>query len=418
MRLLSPKFSPTTRKLLDNFFSLLVLRGFEFIVPLLTLPLLVRTLGLEPFGKISFALAFSAFFGSVIKYGFAVTATRDVARQRENKIVVNTIYCEVMSSAIFLALVSFFAFMLIVFMFDAFRSELLLYVFCFLVVLFQSLFPVWLFQGMESMRKVAYLNFIARCLYLLSLFLFIEEPSDYIFVPLINALSLLLALVLSIVIAMNEFGLRFKFVGFSHIKQVLTDGWNVFVSQLSPFAYTNAAPLLLGAFAGPSSVGVFSACVKVSDALGSLAYVISSAFYPLVSRDISWHRNFVRIMGGAALLLMLALSLCAEEIVRLLYGAQKLELASYLAALSLVFPFLFMQIALGQNFLPLVGRDRALRNILIMNSVVSVLYTFPLVALCGIWGAIASLVIARMIISLQIFIQYRRALAEGFQSDA
>lgn len=80
------------KRLLANFASLIVLRGFQFLIPLITLPYLVRTIGLEKFGLINFALALGLYFGAVVQYGFGVTATREIARNRDDPEKLSQIY--------------------------------------------------------------------------------------------------------------------------------------------------------------------------------------------------------------------------------------------------------------------------------------------------------------------------------------
>ena len=49
-----------------NFSSLLVLQALSFILPLVTMPYLVRVLGSDRFGLVMFAQAFAVFFNVIV----------------------------------------------------------------------------------------------------------------------------------------------------------------------------------------------------------------------------------------------------------------------------------------------------------------------------------------------------------------
>ena len=63
-----------------NILSLFVLQGANYILPLVTIPYLVRVLGPANFGRIAFAQAFIQYFVMLTDYGFNLSATRDIAR--------------------------------------------------------------------------------------------------------------------------------------------------------------------------------------------------------------------------------------------------------------------------------------------------------------------------------------------------
>ena len=50
------------KRLINNYLSLVLLQATNFILPLLTLPYLVRVLGTDKFGQVMFAQAFIVFF--------------------------------------------------------------------------------------------------------------------------------------------------------------------------------------------------------------------------------------------------------------------------------------------------------------------------------------------------------------------
>ena len=135
------------KRLLSNFFSLSVLQAFTYILPLLTLPYLVRNLGIDKFGLVMFSQAFIMFFSILVDYGFNLSATREISIHRDNKEKITEIFSTVIMIKVILIIVSFLILSILVFSFEIFLNNYKLYFFTFLMVIGQALFPVWYFQG-------------------------------------------------------------------------------------------------------------------------------------------------------------------------------------------------------------------------------------------------------------------------------
>jgi len=60
------------------------------------------------------------------------------------------------------------------------------------VVLGNTLFPAWFFQGSENMKYTAKINIIGQFAYAFGIFLFIHGANDYLLVPIITSASALI----------------------------------------------------------------------------------------------------------------------------------------------------------------------------------------------------------------------------------
>ncbi|MBD3808344.1 MAG: oligosaccharide flippase family protein, partial [Epsilonproteobacteria bacterium] len=294
---------------MSNFFSLSILQAFTYILPLLTLPYLVRVLGVENFGLVMFAQAFIMFFAILVDYGFNLSATREVSIHRDDKEKLTEIFSSVMSIKFILIGVSFIILSIVVFSFEKFSSHWELYYLTFLMVIGQALFPIWYFQGLERMKYITIVNITSKLIFTVAIFIFIQNEDDYILVPVLNGLGFIAGSLYSLWIVHKYFHQKFVLQTIKTIMIHFKDSSQFFLSRVSVSIYTSANAFVLGLFTDNIMVGYYSIAEKLYMAMQSLYAPITQTLYPYVAKQknialfkkIFYSVVFVNIIGVAFL---------------------------------------------------------------------------------------------------------------------
>jgi len=407
------RFSKNTKVLITNFFSLSILKGFEFLIPLITLPYLVRTLGIENFGLVNFALAFAMYFGAIIQYGFRITATKKIALKRDNLTEVSEIFSTVISASVILSLVCSIIFLFIVFAVDIFNQHFQLYFFTLLFLVFQNLFPIWFFQGMEKMKFIAFINFSNKLFYLLALFYFVKDHDDYNLVPLLSAVSALISLVIAFIVIKRHFHIQFKRPKTYKIKRLLIEGRHAFIGQLAPNLYNNSSLFLLGLFTNNVIVGQYTAAIRVIEAIMSACNILTSTFLPFLVRNIDKHQYFARLMLLLGVTLSVGCFFSAELIVQLLYSFEGKSVSTTIAYLSPRILFIFIVNTYGVNYLMIMGHERIYKNIVLYSSIISFFIACLVIPIFSLHGAVGVLLGASFLMSILCYLNFLKYKQEA-----
>lgn len=291
------------KRLLSNFFSLSILQTFTYILPLLTLPYLVRVLGTDTFGLVMFAQSFIIFFNILVDYGFNLSATREISVNRENKEKLIEIFSSVMSIKFMLIGISFTILSIIIFSFEKFSNNIDLYYLTFLWVIGQALFPIWYFQGLEKMKYITIVNITSRLIFTIAIFIFIQNEADYILVPILNGLGFIIGGILSLWIVYKDFNQRFQMQSFKILIMYFKDSSQFFLSRLSSVGYSNLNTFLAGILLSPVFVTYYYLADKAVSVITSLTTPVVQTIYPYLTKKY----NFIFLVKLLSILMAVSL---------------------------------------------------------------------------------------------------------------
>lgn len=386
-----------SQPLFANIASLSLFQLANYVIPILIIPIVVRALGVEFFGKASYAQNIIGYLTLIVNYGFEYSATQDVAIYRDDKSKLQTIFWTVIRFKTTLLLISFVALLVFYFTFSKIGEDPLLYVYAALINVGMVLFPTWFFQGIEKMKNMALFNFAIKVVGAVLVVLLVSIPSDYRNYVLILSLSYVVVGVIAFLYVIWQYDLcnnRNKDEMLSG--QVIRKGFPIFLNNIFVSLYTAAGMTIIGIYLSDVEVGLYAGVHKIVLAVMMLTSMpINIALFPIMSRKFEeskhegWEffkKSLILVATGGAVV-SIFLYLIAPFAVNIFLGNEftdsipLLKLFSPLPFLVITASMLTVQGMYGMQmhrYAPFIGA---------FLGVVSIVLCLGLVPCWGIYGA-------------------------------
>lgn len=404
------------KKLLSNILSLTVLQGANYILPLITLPYLVMTLGVEKFGILAFAQAVVMYFNFLVDYGFGLSATRAIATNSHNPKRVSEIFISVMLIKAVLFALSLALLSSLIFAFDRIGGEWVVYMFTFAMLIGNILFPVWYFQGIEEMKYITYINILSKLIFTVAIFVFVHSPADYELVPALNSIGIIIGGAIAFIMAARR--LEFHMPSRLQIKETFRESTTLFVSNASITLFTASNTLILGLFASNAVVGIYAAIERLMMAVKYLYAPLYQGLFPWLSKKerssaIKFIGSFLPIIGGFGLILSVFIATFAHPILELIYSdplinehydlLQVYGSIAFLSGTNMLFSYLFLNAIREYN---------ARMRILLTTGLFNVAASLTLTALYGVHGLVYAVASTEALLLILGYLKFREIRKE------
>ncbi len=380
------------KKLISNFSYLTVINIVNRILPLIVVPYIVRTIGVEKFGVVTFAWAFASYGILITKYSFELTAVKHISLHKRNVEELSRYLWTVLSTRFVLTVLVFIVYVVLVFSVEKFYAEREVMLYTFIAVLADAMMPIYFFRGIEEMKYIAIFSIFSKLLYAAGVFVFVHAPEDYVYIPLLNGISLFTVGIYVLYYIHKKYTLRLIRPKITEMYLLLKEGKDIFWSNMSVSFYTTINPVLLGLFGSYSAVGIYSLAEAIYNAYSSIIKSYTVVVYPHLAQYIDdlqqlyrqarkFFRAYVMILVAASALLYLM----SDFIITLLYGSghdTSIEILKILAIATLLEP-------LGGFFtasLALKSQYRVIRSITFRTMLVNLLLIIPAIYLYGAKG--------------------------------
>lgn len=348
----------TAKTLFANFTYLSILEIIGLLLPLISYPYVIRTVGADNYGVVVFCQAIIAYVVIIINFGYNVSATRKISENRTNVFKIREIYSSIVYQKLLIFAICLVSglFVLIFLKYD--YSVILL---GFIGLCIQEVFfPTWLFQGLERMKFITIITFVAKCSCLILIFLFVHDKKDYACILVLYSIGGFFTSVLSVIILKKKFDIYFVKVSKYRMKEDFLESLPFFTSRLSAIVMERGNVLVIGTFFSYDMVAIYDLCAKIVSILKTPFSLVAQVIYPNVAKS----KNMLLVKKSIKIVLLFGAFVClfvylfAPNIILLLSDTSMLGAVSILKIMVLYVPIVGISYLFGASVLVVKGYSR------------------------------------------------------------
>lgn len=367
-----------------------------------------RYLGPEQFGIYSYALAFVAMFSAIAKLGLDSIAVRDLVKDEDKQLLIlgTTFWLKLIG-----ALLAIGSILVVLNLIETDKTTSIYICIIAIGMLFQSLEVVdFYFQSKVLSRYVSLCKLTQLLLSTLLKLYFIFIQADlfwFVIVSVIDQASL--ALSLSIAFYSRRTGnFLFRFDPYL-AKSLLRESWPLIVAGIGIMLYMRIDQIMIEHYLGSEAVGVFSAAVRLSEAIYFIPTIICSSIFPaLVAAKQRSNQEFnaksallFEIMTLLALCAAIPVALLSSWIIKFTFGSEYAAASDVLQIHIWASVFVFLGVA-GSRWL--ITEKLAIQSMYrtLAGACCNIGLNFYFIPEFGIVGAAYSTLISQFIASIGI----------------
>lgn len=288
---------------------------------------ITRYLGVEEYGKFSFALTFTSLFSVLMDFGFNSLISRDIPKKRE---LAKKYTDNILAIKIILSLITFIAIFILINLLNKSADVRNLIYLASVYVVIQGflLFFQFIFQSFEKMQysfisRVSYTTFL---LILAVIFIFLNLESFGILYAYI--LSTILALLISSILIRKYFVKFFLELDFKFWRYLIKESFPFFAGLTCTMIYVSIDSVFLGIFRNYQEVGLYQAAYKIFFVFQTIN-LVHQALVPKLSalstkKDLTQYNLLMKkvFLLSFSILIPIAIiiSLFSKELLSIIYG--------------------------------------------------------------------------------------------------
>lgn len=377
------------------------------LIPLITYPYLIKVLGKETYGLVVFAQAIVAYLVIIVGFGFNISATREISINRDNREKLSEIVSSILIiKGLLFLLCSLVLCVLVVFIPKAHGYEIL-FLLSLWTCLYDVIFPIWYFEGIEQMKYITYITLLSRIVFLGLIFVLIHSAADYLYVPVIYGIGALAAGSVALMMIFGKHKIQFTWQSIQTLKYYIKDSIPIFVCNISTVLYVSTNKVIVGTFLGMTEVAYYDLAEKITSILKIPLNTLSQSLFPKISKEknIDFVKKVFWISLSFNFFLYILTLLFSQYVILILGGQQMLPSKLIINILALTVPIVSISGILGIQLLIPFGYNKDVSRV-VVSSGLFYLFLILILFLTG-WFTIVNIsvttVLTEVFVSIYMF---------------
>jgi Membrane protein involved in the export of O-antigen and teichoic acid len=263
-----------------NFVYNSILTASTYVFPLLVFPYVTRALGVHNLGICHFVDSIIQYFILFSFLGMQTLATREIAKVKNDKVKLSDTFCSLFSLNMITTLISIIILFFCVFYIPKLYEHKELLFIGSAKILANTLLVEWFFIGTENFKYITIRTLLIRLLYVISVFVFVQDSSDYILyftltisMFVVNSIINMFCISRIIKISLQSISIRAFLKPF-----IILGSYQILTSM-----YTSFNVAYLGFISGETQVGYYSIAIKIYSILLGVFTAFTSVMLPRMS---------------------------------------------------------------------------------------------------------------------------------------
>lgn len=324
------KQNPELSKIITNINWLFFDKAIQMIVAFFVGVWVIRYLGPERYGVLSYVVAFVALFGFISKLGMDGVAVREFVKNPKKKREIFWTLCFLRVIAGFFAFISSVTVIFFIKQGDALIFWLAVIIALGFIFQVSDIFDFW-FQSQVASKYAVYIRSAVTILSgAIRIALVLMKSSLFAF-AWVMLLEVVLTFVGFVVIFLKKKEkISVPKIDFSIGKQILSDSWPLILSGVAVTIYMKIDQIMIGSMLNNELLGNYSAAVSLSEMWYFFPTVIASSVFPAVlyarkhdeSLYIKRLQDLYDLMMWSSVAFAVPVSIFSKNIISLLFGQQ------------------------------------------------------------------------------------------------